>query len=184
MRLQLLLLENPLHRGFGGTRQTGMTGASCVLTHMSRQGLARPQFSGIAQFFGFGASQMHNPRLIGSGNDRFFGPMKGVFDPSLHSHLQSLMQAMVNRDSADVQGSLDSRGIVAPLVLQKNPRPFDFPERCRSRGTQCCKALLFLCRKDQSWKLGFPGHAPNLTPPTLSVKVLMKRCTSGDIQSR
>jgi hypothetical protein len=28
MRLQLLLIENPLHPGFGGTRQVGMTGAS------------------------------------------------------------------------------------------------------------------------------------------------------------
>src|ERR1019366_6528268 len=181
MRLQLLLLENPLHRGFGSTRQAGMSGANRVLTHMSRQGSARPQFGGIAQVFGLGASQMHHPRFIGCGNDRLLGTMKGVFEPSLHSHLQSLMQAMVNRDSADVQGTLDSRRIVTPLVVQKNPRPFDFAERCRARGTQSYKSLLFLCAKDQSWKFGFPGHALNLTPPTLSVNVLTKRCTSTTV---
>ena len=130
MRLQVLLLQNSLHRGFGRLRQTGMACGLRLLAHMKRQRLARPQFRGIAQFFRLRASQMHHPGFISAGNDRFFGTMKSVLESGFDSHRQSLMQAMINGDSADPKGSLDSRRVVSRVVLQKNPRPFNLTHRC------------------------------------------------------
>src|SRR5438477_7491400 len=107
-----MLVQNSLHVGFGGLRQTGMACGPRLLAHMNRQRLARPQFRGIAQLFGLGASQMHYPSLVSAGNDRFFGAMKSVLESGFDSHLQSLMQTMINGDSADPKSSLDSRRVV------------------------------------------------------------------------
>ena len=78
-----------------------MAGGLRLLAHMSRQGFARPQFSSVAQVFGLGAGQMHHPSFVGTANDRFLGPMKGVFERGFHPHPQGLMQAMIDRNPAD-----------------------------------------------------------------------------------
>src|SRR5205809_6029590 len=98
MGLQLLLVQNSLHRGFGGTSQTGMASSFCLLAYMRRQGFARPQFGGIAQIFGLSASKMHHPGFVRTPNDRGFGPVKSVFEPGFYPHVQGLVLAMVIGD--------------------------------------------------------------------------------------
>src|SRR5260370_3636584 len=143
-----------------------------LLAHMNRQRLARPQFGGIAQFFGLGASQMHYPSLVGAGNDRFFGTMESVLESGFDSHFQSLMQAMINGDSADPKGSLDSRRVLSGAVLQKNPRPVNLTHPRGARSLQRCQSFFFLRSEGQSWEFGFSGHAPNCSMEDGSLSML------------
>ena len=68
---------------------------------------------------------MYYPRLGGAVNDRISGPMKGVFKTRFHSHLQGLVDAMIDRDTTDIQSSLDVGGVLSGVMLQQNPRPLD-----------------------------------------------------------
>ncbi len=46
------------------------------------------------------------------------------------------------------------------MIVQKNPRPFHFTQRGRTRGTQAFKALKFLRRENQHRKFGLSSHVP------------------------
>src|SRR5205807_10081518 len=107
---------------------------------------------------------MHHPSLLSAGNDRFFVTMKSVIKSGFDSHLQGLMQAMINGNSADSKGSLDSRRAVSRAVLQKNPRPFDLTHWRNARSLQSFKSFLVLRSEDQSRQFGFSSHAPNSSP--------------------
>lgn len=160
MRLQLLLVQNPLHSGFGGPSQAGVASGFGSLADMSRQRFARPQFGGVAEVFGLGAGQMNDPSFVGHANDRFFGAVKRVLKAGFQPHRQCLPKAAVNRDSADAQGLLDSGGILTGIVTQKNARPFNLPHRRGARSAHRFEASLFLRCQDQRRQLGLSGHAP------------------------
>ena len=159
MRLQGLLVQDSLHRGLAGATQTGMARVDRVPPHVSRQRLAGPQLGRVAQFFGLGAGQVHHPGLIGAGDDGLFGTVEQILEPGFHPHFQRLMQTMVNGHPADLEGPLDNGRILARVISQEYPRPFDLAHGRRARPFQSLKTCLLLRGQDQRRKLAFSSHA-------------------------
>ena len=104
--------------------------------------------------------------------------MKDIFETRFHSHLQRLQQAMIDRGAADVQSSLDRRGVVSGAVLKKNPCPLDFAHPGGARSAQSLEKLTLLWRENKSGKFRLSSHVFNLAPQHHSVNVLVKRYTS------
>src|ERR1017187_10743688 len=89
------------------------------------------------------------------------------------------MQAVVNRDPAEVQRALDGRGILTGVVFEQQACPFHFAHRGGTRRAQGFQALQFLGRENRRRQFGLSGHAPqNIARRPQSVNVLMKRCSS------
>ncbi len=136
MRLDLLLIQNPLHGGFASMGQSRMTARLGHLANVLRQCPPGPQLRRITQFLGLGTGQMHDPRFVFRQDRVFLSTVWQIMQGALGSHRQCPVNTFIDQPARGVHLGGNLRESAAFLVTAQHPCPLHFPLRGRARMRQ------------------------------------------------
>ena len=163
VRLELLLVQNPLHRSFASMDQSGMATRFRHLANVLGQCPPGPQLRRIPQLLRLGTGQMHDPRLVFRQNGVFLLAVRQIVQGGFRTHRQGPINALIDQAACGMRQGGNLREGVPFMVMAKHPCPLNLSLGRHTRMGQQSKFLHLFRGQHQFGTLRRFRHGPHPT---------------------